>query len=202
MAGPHHHTQGFLPWVDEATAPALTATPVTLSTKVDTRPTTLHSPILRIKCPTFDGDPLSWDSFYKLFESIMADTSFLSDHQRTTMLIEAMLDSHARTIAETATADGTYESTLRALTDAYGRPRVIFPLHLGNIATSITKPIACTFDSMLEVKSLLFKTYRGLQACKLCTAEHILEQLAFKSLTAGSVPSVQGIRRSDSQTTG
>ena len=33
---------------DEATAPALTATPVTLSTKVDTRPTTLHAPTIRI----------------------------------------------------------------------------------------------------------------------------------------------------------
>ena len=63
---------------------------------------------------------------------------------------------------------------------------MIFPLHLGNVATSIMKPIAYTSDSMLEVKARLSKTYRGWQACKSCTAEHILRQLAFNSLTAGA----------------
>ena len=50
-----------------------------------------------------------------------------------------MLVSHARTIANTAAVDGTYESTLKALKDANGGPRVIFPLHLGNVTTSIIK---------------------------------------------------------------
>ena len=62
---------------------------------------------------------------------------------------------------------------------------MIFPHHLGNFATSIIKPIAYTSDSMLEVKALLSKTYCGWQACTSCTAEHILGQLAFNSLTAG-----------------
>jgi len=53
-----------------------------------------------------------------------------------------------------------------------------------NVATTIIKPIAYTHDSMLEAKALLSKTYHGWHACKLCTAEHILGQLAFNSLTA------------------
>ena len=39
---------------------------------------------------------------------------------------------------------------------------------------------------MLEAKALLSRTYRGWQTCKSCTAEHILGQLAFNSLTAGA----------------
>ena len=174
MAGPHHHTQGSSPQGGRSYCSHSNSYPSHFINQGGHQANNSPCPNSTDQVSYLDGDPLSWDSFYKLFESIMADTSGLSDHQRTTMLLEAMLDSHAWTIAETATVDGTYESTLRALTNTYGRSQVIFLLHLGNIATSITKPIACTCDSMLEVKALLSKTYRGLQACKLCTAEHIL----------------------------
>ena len=148
-------------------------------------PTVQASPI-RIKPPTFDGDPLSWDSFLKLFDSLMTDATSLSNQQRTNLLIEAMSDSHTRMIAETTAADGTYESTLKALKEAFGQPRVIFPLHLGSVATTNFKLIAYTNTGMLEAKALLSRTYHGWQTCKSCTAEHIFGQLAFNSLTAGA----------------
>jgi len=61
---------------DEASAPALTATPIA-SSKVDIKPITVHALAIKIKPPTFDGDPLSWGDFSKLFESVMADTAGL-----------------------------------------------------------------------------------------------------------------------------
>ena len=164
------------------TDPAATLT----SPKVDVKSSTVQATPIRIKPPTFDGNPLSWDSFLKLFDSLMSDATSLSNRQRTNLLIEAMSDSHARMIAETAAADGTYESTLKALKEAFGRPRVIFPLHLGSVATTNLKPIAYTRTGMLEAKALLSRTYCGWQTCKSCTAEHILGQLAFNSLTAGA----------------
>ena len=89
-------------------------------------------------------------------------------------------------IAETAAEDGTYESTLKALKEAFSQPTVIFPLHLGNIVTTNLKPIAYTSTGMLEAKAMFSRTYRGWQTCKSCTAEHILGQLAFNLLTAGA----------------
>ena len=71
------------------TDPAATLT----LTKVDVISSTLQASPIRILPPTFDGNPLSWDSFLKLFDSLMTDATSLSNRQRTNLLIEAMSDS-------------------------------------------------------------------------------------------------------------
>ena len=126
------------------TDPAATLT----STKVDVKSSTVQASPIRIKPPTFDGDPLSWDSFLKLFESLMTDATSLSNRQQTNLLIEAMSDSHARMIAETAAADGTYESTLKMLKKPIGRQELssLFTWETSQLRTSNRLPtpvLAC-----------------------------------------------------------
>ena len=121
---------------DEATTPASPVSPTitssSSSTRVDSTPMVNYSH-LRVKPPTFSGNPLEWSKFKSLFSAIIEDTKLLSDRQKVSLLTEAMVDPQAKAKAEDAATLGTYADVFAALTDSYGRPRVVFPLYMDSI---------------------------------------------------------------------
>ena len=171
---------------DEATTPASPVSPTIMSsgssTTVDSTPMVNYSH-LRVKPPTFSGNPLEWSKFESLFSAIIEDTKLLSDRQKVSLLTEAMVDPQAKAKAEDAATLGTYADVFAALTDSYGRPRVVFPLYMDSIFRDLP-PIVYSSAGLMEAKARLSKGYRGLQSCKACTAEHLIGQHAFNMLTA------------------
>ena len=162
-------------------APAATSSSST--SMVDVKSPAFNPAHMKVKPPSFKGNPLDWPQFYDLFTSAINDASYLSDRQKASLLIEAMSDPVAKTKAEDAAANSSYEEALAALVEVYGRPRVQFPLYMDSIFQQL-QPIVYTRAGLLEAKSKLSKGYRGLQTCKACTAENLIAQHAVNLFTA------------------
>ena len=170
---------------DEATAPvtpvADTGSIPAPSLSVGVKCPVLNLSHLIVKMPSFNGDSLEGSQFSTLF-SIVDDAKYLTDKQKVTLLIEAMSDSQAKHKAKDAAANGTYEETMAALVEIYGRPRVLFLLYVDVMFLQLQLTVY-TSTGLLEAKSKLTKGYRGLQTCKACTAENMIGQHAFNMFT-------------------
>ena len=133
--------------IPDATA---TSTPT-----IEGKPSVVSFSHLKVKPPTFNGDPLEWSKFESLLTSIISDAKYLSDHH---ILIETMTDGKAKMKAEDAAANGTFDNAMAALTETYGRPCVVFPLYMDLVFQKL-QPIPYTSSSLLETKSALSKAY-------------------------------------------
>ena len=147
---------------------------------VNAKPPAFNPAHVKVKPPSFKGNPLDWPQFYDLFTSAINDVSYLSDRQKAFLLIQAMSDPVAK--AEDTTANSSYEEALAALVEVYGRPRVLFPLYVDSIFQQL-QPIVYTHAGLLEAKFKLSKGYCGLLTCKVCTAENLITQHAFNRFT-------------------
>ena len=125
-------------------APAATSSSSTST--VDVKPPAFNPTHMKVKPPSFKGNPLDWPQFYDLFTSAINDASYLSDRQKASLLIEAMSDPVAKAKAEDAAANSSYEEALAALVEVYGNS-IFQQLQL----------IVYTRAGLLEAKSKLSK---------------------------------------------
>ena len=177
------HRQSAAATKPDATPAVIPDATATSTPTIDGKLSVVNLSHLKVKPPTFNGDPLEWSKFKSLLTSIISDAKYLSDRQKVSILIEAMTDSKAKMKVEDAAANGTFDDAMAALTETYGRPRIVFPLYMDLVFQRV-QPISYTSSSLLETKSAISKAYRGLQSCKACTAEHLIGQHLFNLFTA------------------
>ncbi len=89
-------------------------TPLVPEIVVKTTPSSSHR--LRITLPKFDGNPLEWKRFSRLFTTVIAKDEALTDGEKACLLLEAMSTPETKKVVHTASqgSDG-YELSLKAL---------------------------------------------------------------------------------------
>ena len=80
------------------------------------REPTQHRSKLKIELPTFSGDPLQRNEFWKLISRLIDKETDITDEEKTYFLIQSMRDSESETCARSAaTYSDSYSSVVEAL---------------------------------------------------------------------------------------
>ena len=109
-----------------ATAP--TSTPATPSSHPD-----LVGSKIKLNLPTFDGNSATWTYFWSRFEQVIQAEKVMVEPLKVSALVDAMKDSKAKEVAESAVQDG-YAAVVDALKTTYNLPRLLFPIHWEGIS--------------------------------------------------------------------
>ena len=80
--------------VEEAVSSTTTSIPMVSTPRSGTaREPAQHRSKLKIELPTFSGDPLQWNEFWKLFSRLIDKETDITNEEKTHFLIQSMRDS-------------------------------------------------------------------------------------------------------------
>jgi len=127
--------------------------------------TTQHRSKLRIELPDFNGEPLQWTTFWKLFSRLVDKEDDLSEEEKLHLLIKSMKNKDAEHIAKTTAANNfSYDEVVEVLKTKYDRPRANFSLHMKNLVQK--RKTDYTFKSMEELCISIQQLLGGLETCQ------------------------------------
>ena len=142
---------------------------------------TQHRSKLRIELPDFNGEPLQWATFWKLF-SRLVDKEDLSEEEKLHLLIKAMKNKDAEHIAKTTAANTfSYNEVVKVLRTKYDRPRPNFSLHMKNLVQK--RKTDYTFKSMEDLCISIQQLLGGLETCQGLSATQLIAYFMEDSFT-------------------
>ncbi len=94
-------------------------------------PPTYTKDRFKLQPPTFNGQPLEWRRFVKLFKAIIAKDPSLDEAEKACLLMNSMVLPEAKELVKRASSgDKPFETAMEALRSKYGKSRVIYREHL------------------------------------------------------------------------
>ena len=92
----------------------------------------------KISIPTFDGENLSWKSFWEQFDANIHSKSGLSDTAKLMYLQDTLKDGPARFLTQgmNQTCE-SYEEAINCLKERYNRPRLVQDEHIRSIVVAV-----------------------------------------------------------------
>ena len=84
----------------------------------------------KLTLPTFEGDPLEWQTFWDSFDSAVHSNNVLSDVQRLNYLRAHLGGEASRAIAGFPLTSANYRQSVGLLRDRFGQPQRIVNAHM------------------------------------------------------------------------
>ena len=142
---------------------------------------TQHRSKLSIDVPDFNGEPLQWATFLKLFSHLVHKED-LSKEEKLHLLIKAMKNNDAEHIAKTTAANTfSYNEVVKVFRTKYDRPRPNFSLHMKNLVQK--RKTIYTFNSMEDLCVSIQQLLGGLETCHGLSATHLIAYFMEDSFT-------------------
>ena len=129
---------------------------------------------LKIDLPPFSGKPTDWHDFMDLFAATMKKRgSHLSNPEKCCLLLKAMSTEEAKSVVNKyKTGDEGYEAAVKALEEAYGHPKYIYPIHV----KTLMKEDHYTYSrsGLRRMREMTESILRGMSSVKGDTFEHLV----------------------------
>ena len=84
----------------------------------------------KLVLPSFNGNPLEWQSFWDTFRSAVHDNSTISDVQKFNYLREQLRDGAERVIARLPLTNANYAKSIQLLEERFAQPHKIINAHM------------------------------------------------------------------------
>ena len=176
-------TQAIANLVRGLTEAPSTTTPTPVSTSVFSAASSIRRTAKNIDLPEFNGDVLTWEPFWEVYQARMIEEKDTSLWELITATTKCLKDSAAKNIFVSASMGGQLKRGQDALLAEYGDPKRLYKVYV----TKLTNTLVGTHYSDSHASLTTFKrdyddVERGMNHCKGYSIEQLLGALAEKAM--------------------
>ena len=129
----------------------------------------------QLELPTFEGDPLTWKTFWEEFQCVLDKAPHLNNSDRLRYLKSAVKAKEALSIIDTTSIDGdAYDDVIEQLQRRYDRQRDSYRMHLQQL---LHHPLRLNHEDLKGSITHIHKHLKGIRANGPYKAENVFMEL-------------------------